>query len=164
LVLPRATLWEGEPVAEVVVGGETRIESARRGLEAVPKSAEIVVVHDAAHPLASSGLFEAVIGAVREAEVDAALPVVPTTDTTMRVQRGQVVETLSREGLVSVQTPQAFRASVLRAAHERGGNASDDSVLVQRLGARIRTVPGEAVNIHITTEDDLAIVARLLQT
>jgi 2-C-methyl-D-erythritol 4-phosphate cytidylyltransferase len=163
LVLPRGTSWEGEPVAEVVEGGNTRIESARRGLAAVPSSAEIVVIHDAAHPLASRRLFETVIAAVRGADIDAAFPVAPINDTVMRLRGNVVVETIPREGLVTVQTPQAFKAKVLRAAHERGGAASDDSVLVQRLGASINTVPGESTNIHIATEGDLAIVARLLQ-
>jgi 2-C-methyl-D-erythritol 4-phosphate cytidylyltransferase len=163
LVLPRGFFWQGEPVAEVVVGGETRIESARRGLEVVPPSAEIVVIHDAAHPLASQSIFESVIAAVREEGIDAAFPVIATKDTVMRVRQDQVVETVLREGLVTVQTPQAYKARVLRAAHERGREASDDSVLVQGLGAVIKPVPGESINIHITTEDDLAMVGRLLQ-
>jgi 2-C-methyl-D-erythritol 4-phosphate cytidylyltransferase len=150
-------------VSEVVEGCESRIESSRRGLEAVPSTAEIVVIHDAAHPLASQSIFESVIAAVRKAEIDAAFPVLSTKDTVMRVRQDRVTETVLREGLVTVQTPHAYKAKVLRAAHERGGSASDDGVLVQRLGARIKPVPGESINIHIATKQDLAIVARLLQ-
>ncbi len=161
LVVPEGFQWDGNPVESVVTGGETRTGSARRGLEAVPPSAEFIVVHDAAHPLAPRRLFEELIAAVQEPGVDAALPILPTTDTVMRVRLGHVVETVPREGLVTVQTPQAFRANALRAAHEHGGEASDDSVLVQRLGARIKTIPGDPRNIHIATEDDLAIANRL---
>lgn len=163
LVLPKSSSWNGEPVTAVVDGGKTRLESARRGLEAVPSSTRIVVIHDAAHPLASERLFESLIEAVEVRGVDAALPVFPTSDTIMRTRRDQITETIPRDGLVTVQVPQAFKADVLRAAHERGGEASDDGVLVQQFGARIRTVPGEACNIHITTMDDLTMAAQLLR-
>lgn len=163
LVLPKGCAWEGEPVTAVVEGGDTRLDSARRGLAAVPSSAKIVVIHDAAHPLASERLIMSLIKAVQESGIDAALPVIPTKDTVMRMQQMEVVETIAREGLVAVQTPQAFKADVLRAAHRRGGEASDDGMLVQQLGGRIRTVAGEPSNIHVATSDDLAIAARLLQ-
>jgi 2-C-methyl-D-erythritol 4-phosphate cytidylyltransferase len=162
LVLPSGYSWQGEPVTRVVAGGKTRIDSARRGLDAVPSSAQIVLIHDAAHPLASKRLLDSLIRAVQQSEVDAVLPALPTKDTVMRVQDDDVVEIVPREGLVWVQMPYAFKTDVLRAAHARGGEATDESVLVQRLGARIKTIPGEASNIHVATRDDLAIVARLL--
>lgn len=161
LVLPPEEQWDGPKVDLVVPGGETRIESARRGLEAVPDAAEYVLVHDAAHPLASRKLVESLLAAVKEPGVDAALPLLSTRETVMRIDRDRVIETIPREGLVTVQTPQAFTASVLRAAHRRGGQVSDDSVLVQQMGAAIRAVPGEPGNIHITTVDELAIAERL---
>ena len=161
LVLPAEAEWNGPQVNMVVPGGETRIESARRGLEAVPDTADYVLVHDAAHPLASRDLVESLLAAVRERGVDAALPVLPTRETVMRIDRDRAIETIPREGLGAVQTPQAFRADVLRAAHRRGEQASDDSVLVQQMGAAIRAVPGEPGNIHITTVDELAIAERL---
>jgi len=117
----------------------------------------LILVHDAAHPLAPTSLLESLIEAVREEGVDAALPVLPTRDTVMRVEGDRVVATIPRGGLVTVQTPQAFRAHVLRAAHELGGDASDDSVLVQRMGAGIKLVAGDPRNIHIATREDLAI-------
>ena len=162
LVLPSGYSWQGEPVTRVVVGGETRIDSARRGLDAVPTSAQVVLVHDAAHPLASKRLLDSLIRAVEQPSVDAALPALPTKDTVMRTRDDEVVETVPRKGLVWVQMPYAFKANVLRAAHSHGGQAADESVLVQRLGARIKTIPGEASNIHVATREDLAIVARLL--
>lgn len=161
LVLSQGDEWDDPRVDVVVAGGETRIESARRGLEAIPASAEYVLVHDAAHPLADQKLLESLISAVQEEGIDAALPVLPTRETVMRVGGDRVIETIPRDGLVVVQTPQAFRASVLRAAHEIGGQVSDDSVLVQRMGAAITLVTGDPRNIHITTTDELAMAERL---
>jgi 2-C-methyl-D-erythritol 4-phosphate cytidylyltransferase len=162
LVLPSGYSWQGERVSRIVAGGETRIDSARRGLDAVPSSARIVLIHDAAHPLASKRLLDSLIRAVQQSDVDAVLPALPTKDTVMRVRGDVIFETIPREGLVWVQMPYVFKTNVLRAAHAHGGEATDESVLVQRLGARIKTIPGEAGNIHVATRDDLAIVARLL--
>ena len=94
-----------------VAGNSTRSGSVRNGLAAVPDDAEIVLVHDAARPLASDSIFESVIAAVR-AGADAATPVIAVTDT-IRYRSGGVVD---RDELVAVQTPQAFRAEVLRRA------------------------------------------------
>src|SRR6187401_3478077 len=100
-----------------VAGGATRSESVRAGLAAVPAEASVICVHDAARPFASASLFAAVIDAVR-AGADGAIPGLAVTDTIKRVDAdGRVVETLTRDELVAVQTPQAFRASALRAAH-----------------------------------------------
>src|SRR5207253_1205874 len=100
-------------------GGATRSESVRNGLAAVPDDVEVIVVHDAARPLASAALFDAVIDAVRGG-ADGAVPGISVVDTVKRVKDGRVVETLDRTTLVAVQTPQAFRAAALRAAHAGG--------------------------------------------
>lgn len=163
LVLPDGFQWDGEPVAAIVVGGKTRLDSARRGLAAVPDSVEIVLIHDSAHFLAPVSLFEAVVVAISEPGVDAALPILEVKETVMRLKGGQAGEVIGRDGLVYVQTPQAFKTSFLRRAHESGEEASDDSVLAYRLGAAIRFVPGDPGNIHIATKDDLALANRLLQ-
>jgi len=140
----------------VVAGGASRSASVRSGLAAVPDAAEIVVVHDAARPLASTALFEAVVGAVR-AGADGAVPGVAVVDTVKRIgPGGEVVETLERAELVAVQTPQAFRASVLRRAHRGEAEASDDAALVERDGGRVVVVAGEAHNLKLTTPEDLA--------
>jgi 2-C-methyl-D-erythritol 4-phosphate cytidylyltransferase len=168
-----------EPLADVVVaGGPTRSASVRAGLAAVPAdgSVDVVVVHDAARPLASPALFAAVVGAV-EAGADAAIPGVPVTDTVKRVARPSgaepeaegeglivVVETLARESLVAVQTPQAFALDVLRAAHAGGGEATDDAALVEAAGGRVLVVPGEPENRKLTTAEDLAALVRHLDT
>jgi 2-C-methyl-D-erythritol 4-phosphate cytidylyltransferase len=164
LVLPRGVEWEGPPVTTLAIGDATRIGSARSGLRKVPSSAGIILIHDAAHPLASKTLFASLIDAMREPGVDAAIPVIPATDTIMRARHGRVVDAIPRDGLVSVQTPQAFKAEVLRAAHRHGGQASDDSVLVQEYGATIKVVEGDPRNIHVTTATELRLAERLLGT
>ena len=138
-----------------IAGGATRSASVRAGLAAVPDEATIVCVHDAARPLATKALFAAVVEAVR-AGADAAVPAIPLTDTVKVVDAsGVVIETPDRRTLVAVQTPQAFRATVLRRAHAEGGEGTDDAELVERLGGRVVAVAGETWNRKITEPDDL---------
>ncbi|HKA94166.1 MAG TPA: 2-C-methyl-D-erythritol 4-phosphate cytidylyltransferase [Acidimicrobiia bacterium] len=161
VVLPAGAAWDGRPVAAAVPGGSTRSASVRAGLDAIAASATVVVVHDAARPLAAPALFDAVIGAVR-AGADAAVPGLPVSDTVKRVDHGHVVETISRDELVVVQTPQAFRAEALRAAHTAGGDTTDDAALVEAAGGDVVVVPGDPRNLKITTPDDLVVAAALL--
>ena len=118
----------------------------RNGLAAVPSDADIICVHDAARPLASSDLFRSVIDAVADG-ADGAVPGAPVTDTIKIVDRDDASVTVSstpaRESLVAVQTPQAFRAAMLRAAHASGAEATDDAALVELLGGCVVVVPGE---------------------
>jgi 2-C-methyl-D-erythritol 4-phosphate cytidylyltransferase len=138
-----------------VAGGATRSESVRAGLRAVARNAGIICVHDAARPLASPALFEAVVEAVR-AGADGAVPAIPVTDTIKVVDAaGRVVATPDRATLVAVQTPQAFRADVLRRAHESGAEGTDDAALVEAVGGTVVTVPGEVTNAKITDRADL---------
>ena len=97
----------GKGADRVMAGGPTRAASVRRGLAAVPESADVIVVHDAARPLASRELFRAVVEAVSSG-ADGAIPGIAVADTVKRVRNGRVVETLDRSELVAVQTPQAF--------------------------------------------------------
>jgi 2-C-methyl-D-erythritol 4-phosphate cytidylyltransferase len=144
-----------------VEGGATRSASVRNGLAAVPDDADVIVVHDAARPLASAALFAAVIDAVR-AGADGAIPVVPVTDTIKRVDGARVIETLERAELVAVQTPQAFRADALRKAHAGAGEATDDAALVESIGGTVVVVAGDPANIKVTTADDLRVAEALL--
>lgn len=137
----------------VVTGEATRSGSVRAGLAAVDAGVEIIVVHDAARPLATEALFSAVTDAV-VAGADGAIPVIPVTDTIRHVD-GHAVD---RATLRAVQTPQAFRADMLRAAHAAGGEATDDASLVESVGGVVVPVDGETRNIKITTPDDLAVV------
>jgi 2-C-methyl-D-erythritol 4-phosphate cytidylyltransferase len=147
-----------------VAGGSTRSESVRAGLEVVPGDVGIICVHDAARPFATAQLYARVVDAVRDG-ADAAVPGVAVTDTVKLVAAdGTVVSTPDRSKLVAVQTPQAFRADVLRRAHARGDAATDDAALVEALGARVVVVPGEERNRKITLPDDLDWARRELAT
>jgi 2-C-methyl-D-erythritol 4-phosphate cytidylyltransferase len=161
LVLPaadvgRRPLPAARPPDAVVAGGDTRSASVRNGLAVVPDDATVIVVHDAARPLAGPGLFTAVVNAVRDG-ADGAVCAVPVTDTIRRVDGG----TVERAGLVAVQTPQAFRAAALRAAHGGGDEATDDATLVEAAGGRVVVVPGSPMNVKITHPHDVAVAAAL---
>jgi len=151
----------GVDVDRCVPGGATRSDSVRAGLAAIPDDADVIVVHDAARPAARASLFDAVIAAVR-AGADAAIPGVPVTDTIKRVDGDVVVDTPDRSSLIAVQTPQAFGAAALRAAHADAGDATDDAALVERRGGRVVVVPGDASNRKLTAPDDVAALERAL--
>ena len=137
--------------AAVVAGGPSRAASVRNGLAAVPDDAAIVCVHDAARPLAGADIYNRVIDEVRSGAAGA-VPVVPVTDTIRRVDGGVV----DRSTLQAVQTPQAFRADLLRAAHADDADATDDATLVEAAGDAVVAVEGHPRNIKITHPDDLA--------
>ena len=138
-----------------VAGGATRSESVRRGLSAVPHEATIICVHDAARPFASEHLYKEVISQVARG-ADAAIPGLPVTDTIKQVSASNVVvATPDRASLVAVQTPQAFRASVLREAHRMNAEGTDDAALVERGGGRVIVVVGEEMNRKLTSPQDL---------
>lgn len=139
-------------VAAVVPGGETRSASVRAGLEEVPEDAAVVLVHDAARPLLPPNLVRQLLDAIGRG-FDGAVPAVPVADTVKRVEGDVVVETPARAELVAVQTPQAFVASVLRAA--AAGEGSDCASLVEAAGGRVAVVPGDERLLKITTPADL---------
>lgn len=138
-----------------VPGGATRSESVRNGLAAVPADATIICVHDAARPFASPELYATVVAAI-VGGADCAVPGIAVTDTIKVVDSaGSVLATPDRSSLRAIQTPQAFRASVLRAAHAYDGDSTDDAALVEALGATVIVVAGEADNRKITFPADL---------
>jgi len=138
-----------------VAGGSTRSESVRAGLLQVPAGVDIVCVHDAARPLATAEVYRRVIDAVIGG-ADGAIPGIAVADTVKVVDdSGVVVSTLDRSRLRAVQTPQAFRAGLLREAYGAGGEGTDDAALVEQLGGRVVVVEGDAVNRKITHTDDL---------
>jgi len=151
-------------VAAVVAGGATRAASVRLGLAAVPADTDWVIVHDAARPLATAALAARVLAAA--GETGAAVPAIPVADTVKRVRDGVVVETVDRTGLWIVQTPQAFGQRTLVEAHARaereGSDATDDAVLVERAGGRVRIVEGEPWNVKITEAGDLALAEAIV--
>jgi len=164
LVAPADALDDPRGADVVVAGGPTRSASVRAGLAALPADVDVVVVHDAARPLASTALFAAVVGAVlADAEVAGAIPGIAVADTIKRVgDDGCVLVTVPREGLHAVQTPQAFRAGALRRAHASDAEATDDAALVEAIGERVVVVAGERDNRKITTPEDLEAARALL--
>lgn len=149
-------------VAQVVCGGETRAESVRLGVAEVPQDAVALVVHDAARPLVSEAVLERVLTALGEGW-DGAVPGVPLADTIKRVEGEAVVETIPRNDLVAVQTPQAFAADVLRAALAGDiAGATDCASLVERVGGRVKVTEGDPQLLKITSAGDLALAERFL--
>jgi 2-C-methyl-D-erythritol 4-phosphate cytidylyltransferase len=165
LVVPADALEEAFGADRVVAGGATRSDSVRAGLAAVGEDADVIVVHDAARPAASTALFRAVLEALARDGVDGAVPGLAVTDTLKRVGADggrEVVETLDRDLVVAVQTPQAFEAVALRRAHASGAEATDDAALVEAIGGRVVVVPGEPTNRKLTTSSDLEALAAAL--
>ncbi|MFA5891703.1 MAG: 2-C-methyl-D-erythritol 4-phosphate cytidylyltransferase [Actinomycetota bacterium] len=161
-----ASLVEHAPGMTVLAtpGGATRGESVRAGLTLVPENARAIVVHDAARPLADPELFDRALTALETA--DAAVCAIPVADTLKKAEDGRVTATVPREGLWRAQTPQAFRAEVLRAAHRKAGDAgveaTDDAALVEREGGLVVLVAGDERNIKVTTTADLVMAEALL--
>lgn len=169
-----APAWE----ISVVPGGRERHESVRFGIDALAEQVEVVLVHDAARPLAPTDLFDRVIDAVHS-QGCSVIPALPVADTIKRVDASGVVhETVDRAPLVAVQTPQGFPREMLAAAHEdlriqssaadRGTKSTssaptDDAEVVQRAGGTVRTVLGDPLAHKLTTPGDLALLKALLE-
>jgi 2-C-methyl-D-erythritol 4-phosphate cytidylyltransferase len=150
-------------VVSCVTGGATRAESVRAALEDVGHEALVVLVHDAARPLLSDELVERVLGPLSEG-YDGVVPALPVPDTLKRVEGPLVVETVSREGLVGAQTPQAFLAPALRAAYAGDvTGATDCAYLVERNGGRVAFVDGDPRLLKVTTQEDLRLVESWLR-
>jgi 2-C-methyl-D-erythritol 4-phosphate cytidylyltransferase len=147
----------GRRPVDVVTGGPSRQESVWLALQAAPADAEILLVHDAVRPFIGRPLIDAVVA--EAARHGAAICALPIAETVKRVREGVVETTLERAGLWGVQTPQGFRAALLREAHEKarrdGVVGTDDAMLVERLGHPVRVVRGLPGNVKITTPDDL---------
>jgi 2-C-methyl-D-erythritol 4-phosphate cytidylyltransferase len=166
--------WPDLPTVRTAVGGSVRAESVRSGLAALPEQAEVVVITDAAHPLASTELYDRVIAAV-QAGADGALPGLPLTDAIKRLEPAGPAQTAAdgevlgiaggttpAGGSVSAQMPMAFRLPSLRRAHERISDAVEDSAMVTAAGGTVVVVPGEPTNVHVTTPVELVVAEALL--
>jgi 2-C-methyl-D-erythritol 4-phosphate cytidylyltransferase len=163
LVVPPNYQGNGEGADVVVVGGSTRAASVRAGLEECG-DADVIVVHDAARPLATPALFSSVVDAVH-AGADGAVPGLAISDTVKRIRPDGdvtvVVATEARDELFTVQTPQAFARDALTRAHANGLDATDDAALVEAMGGRVVVVPGEIENVKITVPGDLAMASSI---
>ncbi|HKS77851.1 MAG TPA: 2-C-methyl-D-erythritol 4-phosphate cytidylyltransferase, partial [Gaiellaceae bacterium] len=144
-----------DKVRACVTGGETRSDSVRAGLAEVPAEALVVLVHDAARPLLSDDVVERVLAPLSEGW-DGVVPGLPVGDTLKRAgSDGDVQETVSRDGLWAVQTPQAFTAEALRRAQEEGAEATDCAGLVEAAGGRVKIVEGDPRLLKVTSPADL---------
>ncbi len=148
-------------VTACVTGGESRTDSVRAGVAEVPDDVAVILVHDAARPFLPDEVIVRLLAALEDG-ADGAVPVLPVTDTVKRIRDGVVDETLVRDDLVSVQTPQAFNAFALRSALAADAQGSDCASLVEAKGGRIRTVEGDERLLKVTTRADLDRVAAWL--
>lgn len=141
----------------VVTGGESRQASVRAALKTVPERFDTIICHDVARPRATPELFARVLAALGRA--DGAVPGVPAPDTVKRVADGLVTETLARDDLMLIQTPQAFHRLALEDAHlaanDEGEVATDDAALLERAGFQVVVVPGDPHNRKVTVPEDL---------
>ncbi len=151
----------------VVAGGETRQRSVEAGLAALGESVGTVLVHDGARPMVTSALVSEMISTLEASGADGVVIGCSAVDTMKVVRDELVVETLDRESLWAVQTPQVFTASSLRAAHrsarESGFEGTDDASLVERIGGTVRVKTGPRDNVKVTFPEDLARVDMLLR-
>lgn len=148
----------------IVAGGDTRRHSVRQGLKALPAGVGLVVVHDGARPLVKPDLIREAIRAARQ--WGASTLAVPVKDTVKLAGPDQLVrETLPRDLLWQIQTPQVFDLAVLleahRAAERDGFEGTDDASLVERLDRPVKLVPGDYANIKLTTPDDIPLAEKL---
>ncbi len=149
----------------MVSGGITRFHSVQNALEYV-KSDGIVAVHDGVRPLVGTDLLARLFAAAEAHE--AVIPVVPVSESVRRVsgdQEGEMSEPVDRDGLVLVQTPQVFRADILKEAYRQPFRPSftDDASVVEAAGHTVKLVPGERLNIKVTTPDDLSLADSLVR-
>jgi 2-C-methyl-D-erythritol 4-phosphate cytidylyltransferase len=149
---------------EIVEGGSERYDSVAAALARVRPEIEFIAVHDAARPCLADAWIDAVFAAAESS--GAAILATPVAGTLKRVGGERTItETVSRDGLWEAQTPQVFRRELLLDAYSRRGSepATDDAQLVERLGHPVTIVPGSAMNLKITTKDDLRLAAAVLR-
>jgi 2-C-methyl-D-erythritol 4-phosphate cytidylyltransferase len=154
-------------VHRLVPGGDSRQASVRAGLMALPPEADMVLVHDGARALVTEAVIQRVVASV--AEHGSGIAAVPVTDTIKRASEdGQVRETLDREELFAMQTPQGFRVDLLLEAHRRaeetGYLGTDDAALLEHAGLPVYVCQGDFENIKLTTPLDVALAERILES
>jgi 2-C-methyl-D-erythritol 4-phosphate cytidylyltransferase/2-C-methyl-D-erythritol 2,4-cyclodiphosphate synthase len=149
--------------ATVITGGVLRSDSVNVALKSLSPSTKYVLVHDAARALATSELAQRVLHGLTSGE-SAVIPALSVVDTIKEVDRdGYVRSTPDRSILRAVQTPQGFSVDVLKRAHEASEDATDDAALVEALGVKVKTIPGEARAMKITNPEDIAMAVTLVR-
>ncbi len=150
----------------VVAGGSERQDSVYCGLKAINESSDFVMIHDGARPLLTADLINRLAEEVKV--TGAVVAGVPVKDTIKRTDAGGIItDTLTREKLWSIQTPQVFRLDLIKQAHEQAKAAeflgTDDAALVERLGVPVKVIPGSYENIKITTPEDIVVAEAILK-
>jgi 2-C-methyl-D-erythritol 4-phosphate cytidylyltransferase len=153
-------------VVQLVAGGEHRQDSVWNGLKAMEGRCDVAIVHDGARPFVSQAIIKRLMAAMKDAQ--AVVTGVPARDTIKRVdERGDVLDTLRRDTLFHIQTPQGFRYDVIKKAYERafreGIRGTDDAYLVERMGIQVKVIEGSPFNIKITTPEDIALAHCILE-
>ena len=149
-------------VKNICVGGVERYHSVKAGLQHL-SPCDWIMVHDGARPCVTPEIIES--GLESALETGAAVPIIGVSDTVKRVEGGLVVDTLNRDALRAVQTPQVFRSDVLQKAYKgKVDGVTDDASLVERLGHRVNTFPGSEENIKVTTQVDLRLAEVILKS
>jgi 2-C-methyl-D-erythritol 4-phosphate cytidylyltransferase len=153
-------------VSQLVRGGERRQDSVWNGLKAMEGHCDIVIVHDGARPFVSPEILKRLMAAMKEAQ--AVVTATPALDTIKRVDgTGIVVDTLQRNTLFHIQTPQGFRYDLIQEAYIRafkeGIEGTDDAYFVERMGMPVKVIEGSSFNIKITTPEDIALAHYILQ-
>jgi 2-C-methyl-D-erythritol 4-phosphate cytidylyltransferase len=151
---------------KITPGGAERQDSVQIALALTSAQSELVVIHDAARPLANAQIFEACLAAAHRA--GGAIAAIPVADSLKRVDAGGAISaTVPRADLWQAQTPQAFRRTLIVAAHDRAMRehlaATDDADLAERIGTRVEVVESITPNLKITTEADLELATALLE-
>lgn len=149
-------------VSDVCSGGERRQDSVQEGINRLVEC-KWVVIHDGARPCFSQSLIETGLAEARSS--GAAIPALPIVDTIKAVSDDHIVEdTLPRERLYIVQTPQVFRFDIISEAYSKiRDDVTDDSCMVERLGYKVKVYPGSVANIKVTTPDDLILAEAILR-
>jgi 2-C-methyl-D-erythritol 4-phosphate cytidylyltransferase len=153
-------------VSQLVSGGERRQDSVWNGLRAMDGHCDVVIVHDGARPFVSSEILQRLMAAMKDAQ--AVVTAIPALDTIKRVDgTGIVVDTLQRNTLFHIQTPQGFRYDLIHEAYRRafkeGIEGTDDAYFVERMGMPVKVIEGSSFNIKITTPEDIALAHYILQ-
>jgi len=153
-----------EKATKVMAGGPTRLESVMSGVLAASKKARIIAIHDGARPCVDSGVIERAISSASQHH--AVAPAVPVSSTLKRAENGNVLETVDRDGLFEIQTPQVFTAEVIKAALtnaiNKAADVTDDCMAAELIGAKVRITEGSRSNIKLTTSEDIAIAEAIL--
>lgn len=157
---------DGMPTVQFVEGGQERQDSIRNGLDLLRPDVDLVLVHDAARPLVTEALIHRVLDAA--STHGAAIPGLPVAETVKLVDEdGQVVRTVPRQGLYTVQTPQGFQVDILRRAYQHAAETeflgTDDASLVEELGVPVKLVEGEWDNLKITWREDFGKAEEILR-